>query len=44
MTRGSVGTTADVLLEDAVESWGTAQTLAPGEERRWSVEVRLPEE
>jgi len=31
-------------LEDAVEAWGTAQTLAPGEERGWSVEVRLPEE
>jgi galactose mutarotase-like enzyme len=29
-------------LEDAV-GWGTAQTLAPGEERTWSVEVRLPE-
>lgn len=31
-------------LEDAVESWGTAQTLEPGEERRWSLEVRLPED
>jgi len=30
-------------LADAVESWGTAQTLSPGEERAWSVEVRLPE-
>jgi galactose mutarotase-like enzyme len=30
-------------LDDAVESWGTAQVLEPGEERRWSVEVRLPE-
>ena len=30
-------------LEEAVESWGTAETLAPGEERRWSLEVRLPE-
>jgi galactose mutarotase-like enzyme len=29
-------------LADAVESWGTAQTLAPGEERRWALEVRLP--
>jgi hypothetical protein len=29
-------------LEDAVEAWGTAQTLAPGDERRWSLEVRLP--
>ena len=29
-------------LEDAV-AWGTAQTLAPGEDRAWSVEVRLPE-
>jgi galactose mutarotase-like enzyme len=31
-------------LQDAVESWDAAQTLAPGEERRWSVEVRLPED
>jgi galactose mutarotase-like enzyme len=30
-------------LDEAVEAWGTAQTLAPGEERRWSLEVRLPE-
>ena len=29
-------------LEDAV-AWGTAQTLAPGEERAWSVEVTLPD-
>lgn len=29
-------------LADAVDSWGTAQTLAPGEERRWTLEVRLP--
>jgi galactose mutarotase-like enzyme len=30
-------------LEDAVLAWGTAETLAPGEERRWSVSVALPE-
>jgi galactose mutarotase-like enzyme len=29
-------------LEDAVEAWGTARTLAPGEERRWALELRLP--
>jgi hypothetical protein len=29
-------------LADAVEAWGTAQTLEPGEERSWGVEVRLP--
>ena len=29
-------------LEDAVEAWGTARTLSPGEERRWALEVRLP--
>jgi galactose mutarotase-like enzyme len=29
-------------LADAV-AWGTARTLVPGEERGWSVEVRLPE-
>jgi galactose mutarotase-like enzyme len=29
-------------LEDAT-AWGTAQTLNPGEERVWSVEVRLPD-
>jgi len=28
-------------LLDAVEAWGTAQTLDPGEERRWEVEVTL---
>ena len=28
-------------LQDAVEAWGTAQTLEPGEERRWEVEVRV---
>ena len=31
-------------LDEAVEVWGTAQTLAPGEERRWSLEVRLLED
>lgn len=30
-------------LEDAVLCWKTAQTLAPGEERTWSLEVRLPD-
>ncbi|HEX6106694.1 MAG TPA: hypothetical protein VFZ26_13995 [Gemmatimonadales bacterium] len=30
-------------LEDAVREWGTAQTLGPGEERTWEVEVRLAE-
>lgn len=29
-------------LERAVESWGLAQTLAPGEVRSWGLEVRLP--
>ena len=29
-------------LDQAVDDWGLAQTLAPGEERSWSVEVRLP--
>jgi galactose mutarotase-like enzyme len=29
-------------LDLAVEEWRTAQTLHPGEERQWSVEVRLP--
>ena len=29
-------------LADAVETWGTAPTLSPGEERRWALEVRLP--
>ncbi len=28
-------------LEEAVRDWRTAPTLAPGEERGWSVEVRL---
>jgi galactose mutarotase-like enzyme len=28
-------------LADAVEEWGLAQTLTPGEERVWEVEVRL---
>ncbi len=31
-------------LEDAVVHWQTAPTLMPGEERRWTVELRLPEE
>ena len=30
-------------LEDAMWAWATAQTLAPGEERGWEVEVRLEE-
>ena len=30
-------------LEDAVLGWGTGQVLAPGEERDWWVEVRLPD-
>jgi galactose mutarotase-like enzyme len=30
-------------LEDAVLRWQTAQTLEPGEERRWGIEVTLPE-
>jgi galactose mutarotase-like enzyme len=29
-------------LDQAVLTWGTAQMLHPGEERRWDVEVRLP--
>jgi galactose mutarotase-like enzyme len=29
-------------LEDAALHWGAAQVLEPGEERRWSLEVRLP--
>ena len=29
-------------LDQAVDDWGLAQTHAPGEERSWSVEVRLP--
>ena len=28
-------------LADAVEEWGLARTLAPGEERAWELEVRL---
>jgi galactose mutarotase-like enzyme len=31
-------------LDLAVEEWRTAQTLHPGEERQWSLEVRLPDE
>jgi galactose mutarotase-like enzyme len=31
-------------LDLAVEQWHTAQTLSPGEERQWSLEVRLSEE
>jgi galactose mutarotase-like enzyme len=31
-------------LDDAVRHWGTAQTLEPGAERSWGVEVRLFEE
>ena len=31
-------------LDDAAERWGLARTLAPGEERRWSVDVWLLEE
>lgn len=31
-------------LDEAVREWKTAQTLAPGQERSWSVEVRLVEE
>ena len=30
-------------LEDAALGWGAAPVLAPGEERRWALEVRLPE-
>jgi galactose mutarotase-like enzyme len=30
-------------LEDAVRDWRTAQTLDPGEERTWALEVRLLE-
>ena len=29
-------------LDDAMREWGTAQMLAPGEERGWGVEVWLP--
>jgi galactose mutarotase-like enzyme len=31
-------------LDDAVLRWKLAQTLAPGEERTWGLEVRLPED
>lgn len=31
-------------LDDAVERWGAANTLVPGEERRWSVDVWALEE
>jgi galactose mutarotase-like enzyme len=31
-------------LEDAVLDWKLAQTLAPGEERTWGLELRLPAE
>ena len=31
-------------LEEAVREWKTAQTLGPGEERSWGLEVRLLEE
>lgn len=31
-------------LEEAVRDWKTAQSLAPGEERGWGLEVRLLEE
>jgi galactose mutarotase-like enzyme len=30
-------------LDVAVRDWGTAQTLSPGEERKWGVEVRIPD-
>ena len=30
-------------LDVAAEDWGTAQILQPGEERIWSLELRLPE-
>jgi galactose mutarotase-like enzyme len=30
-------------LDLAALEWNTAQTLKPGEERQWSIEVRLPE-
>jgi galactose mutarotase-like enzyme len=29
-------------LDVAVSDWRTAQILEPGEEREWSLEVRLP--
>jgi galactose mutarotase-like enzyme len=31
-------------LDDAVSDWKLAQTLSPGEERTWSLEVRLPDD
>ena len=31
-------------LEEAVRDWKTAQTLDPGEERSWGLQVRLLEE
>ena len=31
-------------LDDAVRDWGTAETLAPGDERTWGVEVWVLEE
>jgi galactose mutarotase-like enzyme len=31
-------------LDEAVRDWNMAQTLEPGEERSWSVEVRVPAE
>ena len=30
-------------LDMAVSDWRTAQTLSPGEERKWDVEIRLPD-
>jgi galactose mutarotase-like enzyme len=30
-------------LDDAVREWKTAQVLAPGEERSWGIELRLPD-
>ncbi|MFL5495182.1 MAG: hypothetical protein ACJ8DC_12430 [Gemmatimonadales bacterium] len=30
-------------LDEAVLTWGTGQTLEPGEERSWAVEISLPE-
>jgi galactose mutarotase-like enzyme len=30
-------------LDDAVSDWKLAQTLSPGEERTWGLEVRLPD-
>jgi hypothetical protein len=31
-------------LDEAVRDWNAAQTLAPGEERAWGIEVRLLEQ